>query len=112
VADRLTRRVARRLQEGTGPRARRDLGYVFIVTYGRSGSTLLQGVLNSIPGYLVRGENRQALRHLRALMQITRTAMSSCIFIRGCARICLKDGSSRGSTAITRGLERRMSTCF
>jgi hypothetical protein len=66
VADRLTRRVARRLQEGAGPRARRDLGYVFIVTYGRSGSTLLQGVLNSIPGYLVRGENRQALRHLRA----------------------------------------------
>jgi hypothetical protein len=66
VADRLARRVARRLQEGAGPRARRDLGYLFIVTYGRSGSTLLQGVLNAIPGYLVRGENRQALRHLRA----------------------------------------------
>jgi hypothetical protein len=30
---------------------------VFIVTYGRSGSTLLQGLLNSIPGWLVRGEN-------------------------------------------------------
>jgi hypothetical protein len=30
---------------------------VVIVTYGRSGSTLLQGVLNSIPGCLVRGEN-------------------------------------------------------
>ncbi len=43
-----------------------DLGYIFIVTYGRSGSTLLQGILNSIPGYLVRGENRQALRHLYA----------------------------------------------
>lgn len=43
---------------------RDDLGYVFVVTYGRSGSTLLQGVLNSIPGYLVRGENRQVLRHL------------------------------------------------
>jgi hypothetical protein len=43
-----------------------DMGYIFIVTYGRSGSTLLQGILNSIPGYLVRGENRQALRHLYA----------------------------------------------
>lgn len=43
-----------------------EYGYVFIVTYGRSGSTLLQGVLNSLPGYLVRGENRQAMRHLWA----------------------------------------------
>jgi len=30
---------------------------VYIVTYGRSGSTLLQGVLNTIPGCVVRGEN-------------------------------------------------------
>lgn len=30
---------------------------VLVVTYGRSGSTLLQGVLNGIPGCLVRGEN-------------------------------------------------------
>lgn len=30
---------------------------VLIVTYGRSGSTLLQGLLNAIPGCLVRGEN-------------------------------------------------------
>jgi hypothetical protein len=42
----------------------RDLSYVFVVTYGRSGSTLLAGILNSIPGYLVRGENRDALHHL------------------------------------------------
>lgn len=34
-----------------------DLEYLFIVTYGRSGSTLLQGILNAIPGYLIRGEN-------------------------------------------------------
>lgn len=39
---------------------RTDLGYLFIVSYGRSGSTLLQGVLNAIPGYLIRGENRAA----------------------------------------------------
>ena len=43
---------------------REDLGYLFVLTYGRSGSTLLQGILNSIPGYLVRGENRQILFHL------------------------------------------------
>jgi hypothetical protein len=41
-----------------------DLRYVFVVTYGRSGSTLLAGILNSIPGYLIRGENQDALHHL------------------------------------------------
>jgi hypothetical protein len=46
------------------------LNYVFVVTYGRSGSTLVQGILNSIPGYLIRGENRQALRHLYAFDQV------------------------------------------
>ena len=35
-----------------------------MVTYGRSGSTLLAGILNSVPGYLIRGENRDALHHL------------------------------------------------
>lgn len=30
---------------------------VLVVTYGRSGSTLLQGILNSIDGCVVRGEN-------------------------------------------------------
>lgn len=38
--------------------------YVFIVTYGRSGSTLLQNMLNGIPGYQIRGENNNALLHL------------------------------------------------
>lgn len=37
-----------------------ELGYLFVVTYGRSGSTLLAGILSSIPGYLIRGENDQA----------------------------------------------------
>lgn len=32
-------------------------GYVFVVTYGRSGSTLTQNLLNAIPGYCIRGEN-------------------------------------------------------
>ena len=41
---------------------RRD--YLFVVTYGRSGSTLVAGLLNAIPGYLIRGENGDALHHL------------------------------------------------
>lgn len=35
--------------------------FVFIVTYGRSGSTLLQTLLNALPGYQIRGENNNAL---------------------------------------------------
>jgi hypothetical protein len=49
---------------GTAGDAQTKLGYLFIVTYGRSGSTLVQGLLDSIPGYLIRGENRGALYHL------------------------------------------------
>lgn len=41
-----------------------DLSYVFIVTYGRSGSTLLQGILSSTPGWVIRGENGDAMRPL------------------------------------------------
>lgn len=41
-----------------------NFDYLFILTYGRSGSTLLQGVLNSIPGVLIRGENNSTLRAL------------------------------------------------
>lgn len=48
---------------------RADLDYLFVVTYGRSGSTLLQGMLNAIPGYLIRGENRQVLNHLHTFHQ-------------------------------------------
>jgi hypothetical protein len=52
--------------EQPSPGDRDDLGYVFIMTYGRSGSTLVQGLLNAIPGYLVRGENSASLNHLHA----------------------------------------------
>lgn len=33
------------------------LQHLFIVTYGKSGSTLLMGLLNSLPGYQIMGEN-------------------------------------------------------
>ncbi|MGB0100802.1 MAG: sulfotransferase [Nocardioides sp.] len=51
----------------------RELEYVFVVTYGRSGSTLLMGLLNSLPGYLIRGENWSALHHLFQFDQTMRT---------------------------------------
>lgn len=35
--------------------------HVFIITYGRSGSTLLQNILNSCAGVCIRGENNNAL---------------------------------------------------
>ncbi len=35
---------------------------LLVVTYGRSGSTLLMGLLNSIDGYLIRGENYNCFR--------------------------------------------------
>jgi Sulfotransferase family len=38
--------------------------YVFVVAYGRSGSTLLMGLLNTIPGYRIVGENLNALYRL------------------------------------------------
>jgi hypothetical protein len=60
-AGRLARLTSRLPARG---RAAGDLRYLFIMTYGRSGSTLLQGIVNSIPGYLIRGENRDAVYHL------------------------------------------------
>lgn len=61
-------RLVRRASEPdpVAPGVAPDLDYVFVATYGRSGSTLVQGVLNSLPGWLVRGENRGAVRHLHA----------------------------------------------
>lgn len=38
--------------------------YVFIVTYGKSGSTLLMDALNTLPGWCLRGENGGAVYHL------------------------------------------------
>jgi hypothetical protein len=48
------------------------LRWVFILTYGRSGSTLLQGVLTRTPGVLIRGENGGVLHDL---FDFHRTAM-------------------------------------
>jgi hypothetical protein len=45
--------------------------YVFVVTYGRSGSTLVQGMLNAMPRTLVRGENGLYVQHLFRAWQAT-----------------------------------------
>lgn len=48
-----------------GPRGatpwRQIEGFVFVITYGRSGSTVLMNLLNAIDGYCIRGENNNAL---------------------------------------------------
>lgn len=41
-----------------------DRRHLFIVTYGKSGSTLLMGLLNSLPGYQIMGENGGVLLDL------------------------------------------------
>jgi hypothetical protein len=46
-----------------------DLRFVTVVTYGRTGSTVLQAALNALPGVVVRGENYGALRGLHDYVQ-------------------------------------------
>lgn len=58
------KREVRSLKAQVAPRTHVQYQYVFIVTYGRSGSTLLQGILDSQPGFLIRGENGGALYRL------------------------------------------------
>jgi hypothetical protein len=48
------------------------LRYVFVVTYGRSGSTLVQGLLNALPGALIRGENNFFILPLYRSMVLAR----------------------------------------
>jgi hypothetical protein len=46
-----------------------QLSFVTVVTYGRTGSTVIQSALNALPGVLVRGENYGAIRGLREYLQ-------------------------------------------
>lgn len=58
-------RAVRRARGGKEPAPQRPAyRYVFVVTYGRSGSTLTQGLLNALPRTLVRGENNFYALHL------------------------------------------------
>lgn len=62
-----------------GPRSR--FKSVFIVTYGRSGSSLLAGYLNRLPGFHIRGENHlfpvALLQSLNLVEAATRQASSA-----------------------------------
>jgi hypothetical protein len=58
-----------RLRELTFGRVEREapeepLNYLFVVSAGRTGSTLVQGILNTVPGVLIRGENDGMLMNL------------------------------------------------
>lgn len=75
------RREVQRLQESQ--RIYREYDYLFIVAYGRSGSTLLQAILNSNADVLVRGENRAAPYHLH---QFHQTAVKEAARVGNAAR--------------------------
>lgn len=47
----------------------REREFITVVTYGRTGSTVLQAALNTLPGVMVRGENYSALRGLHDYVQ-------------------------------------------
>ncbi len=65
--------LAEGLARARAARAKDRYRYVFVVTYGRSGSTLLQGLINTLPRTLLRGENDLYVQHLvRALTSARR----------------------------------------
>ncbi len=49
--------------------------HLFVVTYGRSGSTALVNLLNAIDGYCIRGENLGLVGHLSAASKAARDAV-------------------------------------
>ncbi|TCP58451.1 sulfotransferase family protein [Rhodovulum bhavnagarense] len=50
--------------EHARPEHARPVRHVFVVTYGRSGSTVLQHLMNRLPGVCIRGENHNLSYHL------------------------------------------------
>ncbi|CUK08595.1 hypothetical protein PH7735_03266 [Shimia thalassica] len=44
-------------------------GFVFVITYARSGDLLLQEILNSISGYRIHGQNGGALQHIAKIWE-------------------------------------------
>ncbi|WP_291736109.1 sulfotransferase [Leisingera sp. F5] len=57
---------------------------VFIITYGRSGSTLLQNMLNALPGHCLRGENANLLAPLvRAWQDLRQSEQAASMRARG-----------------------------
>lgn len=52
-------------------------GHVFLVTYGRSGSTVLQRILQSVDGAVIRGENHNTLYELFRAAGAARQALAT-----------------------------------
>ncbi len=57
--------------------ARPTHDYVFVVSYGRAGSTLVQGLVNAMPRTLVRGESGLYVQHLFRAWQAVDTVRQS-----------------------------------
>ena len=74
----------------------KELGYVFVVAYARSGSTLLQSLINSCPGVQIRGENYNALYHLYRAIAAVGAARDE----RGDARTSAPDDPWHGADLI------------
>lgn len=52
---------------------RPERGYIFVATYGRTGSTVLMKTLNTIPGSCIRGENNNSLAPLMRSIDLIKT---------------------------------------
>ena len=59
---------------------------VFVITYGRSGSTLIQNLINALPGHLLRGENTMMLAHFVRAWHELRHSVNRANILRLCAR--------------------------
>lgn len=62
IRTKLKRQAERIARVPIGPRP--AYRFVFVVTYGRTGSTLLQKLIDAIPGHYIAGENHGALHGL------------------------------------------------
>jgi len=56
-----------------------DKEFILIISYRRSGSTLLMGALNSIPGYKIVGENKMAYLSLMEFYEKMNESLNSSI---------------------------------
>lgn len=73
VERRIEARVRERVRARLAARRLEDARFLFVVAPGRSGSTLVQGLLNELPGTVVRGENGLYLLDLFRVMRSTIT---------------------------------------
>lgn len=66
----------KRLKQTSSTSKKSKFRHAFIVTYGRSGSTLLMGLLNEISGWLITGENNNYVYHIFLSIKSARAAQN------------------------------------